>query len=96
MNAVKKFLWALLAGSVAGGLVFAWLSPHVIVWYFSPPADLAISCKPAVEWAITTYRKVMFTGFLVGSVVGGLLFFAFGGRNRGSAQAVPGGARGGE
>lgn len=90
MKATKRFLWTIMGGGLVGALLFAWLSPYIIVWYFSPPADLGISCKPAVEWAIETYRKVMFTGVLLGAIISGILFFAFfRGRGAQSAQAVP-------
>ncbi len=77
MAPFKKFLWAMSGGALLGAVLFAWFSPYIIVWYFSPPADLGISCKPAVEWAIETYRKVMFTGVLLGAIFSGILFFAF-------------------
>ena len=60
-----------------GAVLFAWLSPYIIVWYFTPPTELAISCKAAVEWAIETYRKVMFTGVILGAIFSGIIFFAF-------------------
>jgi len=77
MTYMKKFLWTVVSGALLGALVFAWASPNVIGWYFSPPTDLSISCKPAVEWAIHTYRKVVFTGVLLGAIVSTILFFAF-------------------
>jgi formate/nitrite transporter FocA (FNT family) len=88
MQKMKKLMWTLIAGGLIGAVLFAWLSPYIIVWYFSPPADLGISCKSAVEWAIETYRKVMFTGVLLGVIVSSILFFAFVKRGS-SAQAVP-------
>jgi hypothetical protein len=88
MQKMKKLMWTLIAGGLIGAVLFAWLSPYIIVWYFSPPADLGISCKSAVEWAIETYRKVMFTGVLLGVIVSSILFFAFVKRGN-SAQAVP-------
>lgn len=89
MNKMKKLFWTIAAGGLIGAILFAWLSPYIIVWYFSPPADLGISCKSAVEWAIATYRKVMFTGVLLGVIVSGILFFAFVRNGNSSAQAVP-------
>jgi hypothetical protein len=80
MLAVKRFLGTMVLGSLVGAILFGWFSPQLIVWYFSPPADFAMSCSPAVEWAISTYRKVMFTGVLIGALVGGILFFVFAGR----------------
>ncbi len=92
MQVLKKFLWTLATGGLIGALGFAWLSPDIIVWYFSPPADLGISCKPAVSWALETYRKVTFTGVVLGAIVASILFFAFG-RRGASAQSVPPDAR---
>jgi hypothetical protein len=63
-------------GALLGSVIFAWASPHFIVWYFSPPADLSISCSPAVQWAINSYRKVVFTGLLSGMAVATIFFFA--------------------
>jgi formate/nitrite transporter FocA (FNT family) len=94
MTYVRKFLWTVVCGALLGAVVFAWLSPNVIAWYFSPPSDLSISCKPAVEWAIHTYRKVLFTGVLLGAIVSSILFFAFYSRGgKSGAQPVPEGAQ---
>ncbi|RZA08270.1 MAG: hypothetical protein EOP11_05310 [Proteobacteria bacterium] len=94
MTYVKKLTYTVLIGALLGAVIFAWLSPNVIAWYFSPPTDLSISCKPAVEWAINTYRKVLFTGVLLGAIASAIIFFAFyrpGSRPGGgpSAQDVP-------
>lgn len=97
MSYVKKFLWTVLCGALLGSVIFAWASPSVIAWYFSPPTDLSISCKPAVEWAIFTYRKVLFTGVLLGGIVSAIFFFAFYSRGgKSGAQTVPADAHNGE
>lgn len=90
MKAFKRFILAVCAGSLVGAILFAWFSPQIIAWYFSSPADLVLSCTPAVEWGIRTYRKVMFTGVLIGSIVGAILFFAFGNRQKLPQQPVSG------
>jgi hypothetical protein len=91
MQGLRRFFWTIIAGALLGVVLFAWASPHVIVWYFSPPADIGISCKPAVGWAIETYRKVLFTGLLLGTIVSGILYFAFGSQRKPeqAAQIVP-------
>lgn len=85
---MKKFLWAIFSGATIGAILFAWLSPTIIGWYFTPPADLTFSCAPAVEWGLVTYRKVLFTGILLGAIVASILFFAIRSK-KGSAQPVP-------
>lgn len=82
MISVKRFLWTVASGGLIGAIVFAWFSPGLIEWYFSPPADLALSCKPAVLWTIETYRKVILTGVLIGGISAAILFFAFGKREK--------------
>lgn len=82
MRTLKRFVWMVIAGSLIGAVLLAWFSPYIIVWYFSPPADLTISCRPAVEWAIVTYRKVIFTGVLLGAIISSILFFAFNPRRK--------------
>jgi glycerol uptake facilitator-like aquaporin len=77
MTAVKRYIWVLTAGALLGAVTFAWFSPSLIEWYFSPPSDLAFSCKPAVQWGIHAYRKVVFTGMLMGGIAATILFFAF-------------------
>ncbi|HEY8279972.1 MAG TPA: hypothetical protein VIH99_10125 [Bdellovibrionota bacterium] len=57
-------------------------SPALIEWYFSPPTDLAVTCTPVVQWAISAYRKVIFTGTIMGAIVFGIFFMAFGGRSK--------------
>ncbi len=89
MKATKRFFLFLIIGSLAGAAGFAWFSPAVIAWYFSPPADLALSCKPAVDWAIDTYRKVILLGGILGAVGSALLFFAFGTRAKPAAPVPP-------
>lgn len=64
---MKRLFLFLAAGAALGTILSAWLSPQVIAWWFTPPVDLAVTCKAAVEWGIYTYRDV-----IVGGAVGGL------------------------
>jgi hypothetical protein len=86
---MKKFLWVISAGGLLGAVLFAWFSPYIIVWYFTPPAGMGISCEGPVAWAINTYRKVMFTGVLLGVIVATISYFAFGKKGTSPAQGVP-------
>ena len=89
MRSVKRFIWTVIAGALIGAVLLAWFSLQIIIWYFSPPADLAISCKPAVQWAIETYRKVIFTGVMLGMIISGILFFAFNPRRKPAPMNPP-------
>lgn len=89
MKTTKRFFVFIAVGALVGSLAFGWFSPGMIEWYFSPPADLALSCKPAVLWAIETYRKVIILGGIVGALGAVLLFFAFAMRAKPAVQAPP-------
>ncbi|UPT74483.1 MAG: hypothetical protein M0D55_01715 [Elusimicrobiota bacterium] len=73
---MKRFLFVAL--SVAGLVTLAvgWLAPSLISWYFTPPVEIGVTCKPAVVWAIDVYRKTLLAGgaggFLVGLAVAGV------------------------
>jgi hypothetical protein len=95
MTHLKKFFYTIAAGGLIGAILFAWFSPSLIVWYFSPPSGQILSCNTAVEWAIVTYRKIMFTGVLLGAIVSGILFFAFRSKGKPGAQDVPSSAHSG-
>jgi hypothetical protein len=88
---MKRFFTVVAVGSLISAALFAWFSPYFIVWYFSPPAELSISCSPAVQWGISTYRKFIFTGLLFGALLSTIAFFAFfrGRPAPSSAQVVP-------
>jgi hypothetical protein len=73
---MKNFLIFIMAGSLLGVIFFGWFSPQLISWYFTPPAELAFSCKPAMEWGMGVYQKVIATGLIMGAIAFALLFFA--------------------
>jgi hypothetical protein len=82
MKNIKRFFLVVFVGALVGSVFTAWFSPGTIEWYFSPPADLALTCKPAVSWAIETYRKVILIGGVAGMVLAALLYLAFGMRSK--------------
>lgn len=73
---MTRFLLLVSWGALLGGFIFAWFSPQLITWYFTTPADLAFSCREAVVWGVETFRKVMFTGGIMGGIVSGITYFA--------------------
>jgi hypothetical protein len=88
---MKRFLWTAAAGALVGALVAVWFSPGLIEWYFSPPANIGITCKEVVPWTIDAYRKVVLAGILIGGIFSSILFFAVGSRGKKKmADSAPG------
>lgn len=48
----------------------AWFGPRLISWYYTPPVELGVSCKPAVEWGIAVYQKLVLAGTGAGFALG--------------------------
>ncbi|MBI2788058.1 MAG: hypothetical protein HYX59_05190 [Elusimicrobia bacterium] len=73
----------------AGGLVVtaavAWFGPRLIAWYYNPPVELGVTCKPAVEWGIAVYQKLVLAGTGAGFLLGAAAALVF----RPKAPAVP-------
>lgn len=63
----------------------AWFGPGLISWYYNPPVELGVSCKPAVEWGIAVYQKLVLWGTGAGFLLGAAAALVF----RPKAPAVP-------
>jgi|GEM_PF-1532765 len=70
-----KILRYIFFGSLLGAVVSGWFSKEMISWWWSPPVDIALNCRGAVEWGIDAYRKFMITGAVLGAVFGFLALF---------------------
>lgn len=71
----SKLFWAIVLGSLCGGLVASWLSPKMIAWYFDPPAGFGVSCKAPIEWALQKLQIAQLVGTGIGGSFGVLFFF---------------------
>lgn len=92
MQTIKRFFFTLFFFSLLGAVLVAWFSPQLISWYFTPPADIPLSCKASVDWGILTYRKMLVIGALMGAIAGLVVFLAFVTRKKtakASAEAAP-------
>lgn len=67
---MKRALFVALGVAGLVTLAAGWFAPGLIAWYYTPPVELGVSCKPAVEWGIATYRKVLVAGAGGGFVLG--------------------------
>ena len=78
---MKRALGIVFAVALLTVLLVGWFAPGLIAWYYSPPVELGVTCKPAVEWGIAVYRKTLLAGtaagFILGAIAAGLWARAF-------------------
>ncbi|MBI1861279.1 MAG: hypothetical protein HYR96_10220 [Deltaproteobacteria bacterium] len=74
---MRIYLRAMVAGSLAGGLLSAWLAPRLIAWWFEPPVPLGFSCRTPIEYALQRLQWAQLIGVAVGATAGPILFMAF-------------------
>lgn len=77
----RAFIFMIVCASL-GTILAAWLAPRFISWYFEPPVDIGVNCRPAVDWGIQKYQWSQIGGLIAGSVAGLVLYFAFGRRQK--------------
>jgi hypothetical protein len=74
---LRRSLAVVLSAGLLMTLAVGWFAPGLISWYYTPPVELGVSCKPAVEWGIALYRRLLLLGAGTGFVLGAIstLFF---------------------
>ncbi len=82
---MRRSLTIVFAGGLVVTAAVAWFGPGLISWYYNPPVELGVSCKPAVEWGIAVYQKLVLWGTGAGFLLGAAAALVF----RPKATAVP-------
>lgn len=65
----RYFLVILLFG-MAGALAASWIAPRTIAWYFEPPVNIGLNCRPATEWSMSRLQMAQLSGLVMGLVAG--------------------------
>lgn len=66
-----------ILGALVGGLLSSWLAPKMIVWYFTPPAQMGLNCSDPITWALGKMQLALALGIVCGGIVGIVLYFFF-------------------
>jgi hypothetical protein len=66
----KKVLYGSGTFALLGALLSTYVGPKVIAWYFDPPVDIGVNCRPAVEWSMSKLQMTQFFGLLIGFALG--------------------------
>jgi|GEM_PF-1039853 len=68
---MKRIAISVLATAFAFSLLATWLGPRVIVWYFTPPAGMAMTFNAgqAVQWGMDRLIEAQLTGAVVGALI---------------------------
>lgn len=74
---MRRSLAIVVSAGLAVTLAVGWFAPGLISWYYTPPVELGVSCKPAVEWGIALYRRLLLLGAGTGFVLGAMAAFFF-------------------
>jgi hypothetical protein len=68
---MKHALSFAFGGAILVAALTAWLAPGVIAWYFNPPVEMGgFSCTPPIAWALKRLQWAQLWGFVVGGVLG--------------------------
>jgi hypothetical protein len=57
-------------GAVIGAVLTTWVAPHVIVWYFDPPAQFGFNCRAPIEWSLKRFQISQMVGIVLGAIGG--------------------------
>lgn len=77
----------MFGGGLAVTALTAWFGPRLISWYYSPPVELGVTCKPAVEWGIAVYQKLVLAGTGAGFALGAAAALVFRPKNSTNLKA---------
>ncbi len=72
---MKRLLAFLISGLAVGIIVSTLFVPTMIAWYFEPPVDIGVNCRPAVDWALTRFVWFQVGGGALGLGLGLLAYF---------------------
>lgn len=67
---MRRPLTIIFGISLLATILVGWFAPGLIAWYYTPPVELGVTCKPAVEWGISVYRKTVLAGAGLGFILG--------------------------
>jgi len=81
-----RFLIYIIVFAFLGIMASTFVSPGLISWYFEPPVDVGVNCRPAVDWGIQKYQLAQLAGLVGGIVLGTIAFFAI---DKGSRRQKP-------
>jgi hypothetical protein len=69
-------MWRIIVfGGLIGGIIAAWIAPRMISWYFTPPVEFGINCKPPLEWALRKMQIAELLGITLGAALGLVVYF---------------------
>jgi hypothetical protein len=73
----KRALWLTVVGALVGALLSTWVAPKMIAWYWTPPAQMGITCVEPINWALNKLQIAQAVGIGLGAVAGIAAFFAW-------------------
>jgi hypothetical protein len=62
----KSLFW----GALIGAALSSYFAPKFIGWYFEPPVEIGVNCRPAVDWSLHKLQYAQLGGALIGAILG--------------------------
>jgi hypothetical protein len=63
-------------GVTTGAILASWFGPRILIWWFTPPADIGINYQPVVTWAMKYLIWMQIGGIALGLIAGLWIGFA--------------------
>lgn len=85
---MRKFISVAGFGAILGTAIASWLAPPFLVWWWTPPTDLPLSCKKAVAWTASSLLVSQAVGLFIGGFIALLVRYGLFGRKKDHPTAV--------
>jgi sorbitol-specific phosphotransferase system component IIBC len=88
---MKRTAIATLAAALAGSILATLIAPRAIIWYFTPPAGMAMTFDAAatVQYGISRLIRAQLLGAAFGAVIAWIISFLLYRRRSKAAAATP-------
>jgi hypothetical protein len=66
----------MVVGALLGAVLSTWLAPKIIAWYFTPPAQIGLTCVEPIQWALGKLQVAQAVGLILGAAAGIFAYFS--------------------
>jgi len=67
---MKKYLITAISFAAVATILSSIFAPKMIAWYFEPPVEIGVNCRPAVEWGLEKFQIAQIVAIIGGAILG--------------------------